>query len=823
MTPELTADTGDSSELQQQLSQICDDFGVTTALKKLCTPQRLSVNAPLQRLSCDFHTMAALLVPSLALPPSDLTTFSPPLPLQSSYGQSARELTGISTRALQFLSTSVFNATSAFHSKRAKEELAEEAYLLTLIGGIKLWLQLSIRETVRESLLHGTSGLHGSNEFSDEEGQRGEERGETAAYALKESQSLSDRFPAYLVDFLELLFSVLQSYGSKVLDLRISSSERQAKVREVSTVCLIQMLAIKAVGKGINTQEWQLLAWTFLDDNERCRRNIFHAFSVLIQTHCIHPRFLAFPCLLASDLALSHTATQSLLFTIRRLNKTHLDLCEKAMEAQERAGASGRGTEGSSEEKDHYVSLAKVNSPECMIPYLLYLLANHPDFPTSISISSEGDEERLKALYRSIKMMYSVILQSVGAMGSNSSSGNDNNTLLSILLKQLQMILQFYRDRTHTNSTANGNGEASMSLQFVLRIALYVLEGSIKTQIQPFPGDINLPMDLFELKKKSASVSSGKGKLDESSVTKAIAILSRLEGQRGKHHHLPGTTLLKRSPEAKKKSGGGGGGSKKTAHKKADSRSSGGSKRKSSPEKERKRSSVSVITRPRRSATAAAAVSYADTRDSDDEAEMEKIEEQLEISQTFSIHSSATASSRDRDRGKRSLSSGGSRLSAGSNASVGSASERLSMSSLDDTSERSFSLPSSHLSPHSSPLHFHSTFAKKRKLSGGLSLSQAEDPSSESANSESPRSSSSSPRSKKAIATQRTPRSRDAPGRGKSTAPTISATKARDLESGEEEEEEPLPSRGGGKKGKKKSGTLEAVWAKQKATKGRSR
>lgn len=487
-------------------------------------------------------------------------------------------------------------------------------YLLSLVGGIKLWLQLSIRETHRESLSLGVSGLHGSDEVVE----MGKESSDDKWFENRENQSIQDRFPSYLVDYMELLFSSIKSYGTKILDIKILNGERQSKIREVSTVCLIQMLAIKSVGKGISIREWKTISWAFLDDNEECRRNIFQTFSTLIQTHCIHPRYLAIPCLLASDSSLSSQAQQSLLFTVRRLNRTHIDLCEKAIEAQE---------SNLQEEKDNFVALSKVNSPECILPYLFYLLSHHPDFPSSADLAAEGDEERLRGIYRSIKMMYFVILQSVG---------NDNNTL-SILLKQVQMIFQFYADRQPSNA---------WSLQFVLRIALHILEGYIKTQIQPYSGDINLPMDLYVLTKSSSN------KFDENSMNRAISVISKLEGQRAK----PTTFMRKKSPEKLKKT-------KKNVETK---------KRKSTPEKERKRSSASSISRPRRGAVAS--VSYADTRDSDDEAEMEEIEEILDQSQISSYSS---------QRGKRSLSSG-SRHSYESTGS-GSVNERLSMSSTEES------------------------------------------------------------------------------------------------------------------------------------------
>lgn len=507
------------------------------------------------------------------------------------------------------------------NSNKKSESVGPDYYLLCLVGGIKVWLQLSIRETYRESLALGISGLHGSDEAVD----TGKETGSDDWFAVKESQSIQDRFPAYLVEFLELLFSSIKSYGAKILDIQIVNSDRQSQIREVSTICLIKMLAIKSVGKGISIEEWKTLSWSFLDDNEQCRQNIFQAFSTLIQTHCIHPRFLAIPCLLASDPSLSSQANQSLLFTIRRLNRTHLDLCERAIEAQESNSVA---------EKENYIALAKVNSPECILPYLIYLLSYHPDFPASIDLTSEGDEERLRILYRSIKMMYSVILQAVGS---------DNNTL-SILLKQVQMIFQFYSDRQQSAS--------SWSLQFVLQVALHVLEGYIKTQIQPYSGDINLPMDLYVLTK-----SNRRNKFDENSMSRAFAVLSKLEGQRAKHP----TLIRKKSPEKVKKPG-----------KKKETK-----KRESTPDKERKRSSASLTARPRRGATS---VSYADTRDSDDEAEMEEIEEILDQSQLSSYSS---------QRGKRSLSSG-SRQSLESTGSGSIASERLSLGSAEESSRYPF-------------------------------------------------------------------------------------------------------------------------------------
>lgn len=58
------------SESFTTASHLCDTMGVTTALNTMCRANRLTASAPLDRLACDLHVVASLLVgpsPSLLL------------------------------------------------------------------------------------------------------------------------------------------------------------------------------------------------------------------------------------------------------------------------------------------------------------------------------------------------------------------------------------------------------------------------------------------------------------------------------------------------------------------------------------------------------------------------------------------------------------------------------------------------------------------------------------------------------------------------------------------------------------------------------------
>ena len=266
---------------------------------------------------------------------------------------------------------------------------------------------------------------------------------------------------------LDTCFACMTSEGSTLgkASLHRTQDQHVAKVASVCTV--ISLVKLRSVSKGLDPAEWQVLAWAMLDEDEDARKTVLSQLSTVIQTSVVHPRFLVYPCLFASDERLGPLAERALLFAVKRMRMTHDALCARAME----------------DSREETRVLAEQNMPECILPYALHLLSHHPDFPTSTTVDGEGDQRRMDDLIRSVKMIVNVLRNSL-------RPGADN---LSFLLKQVDMITQNYEDALDTEN---------IGLSFVTRIAQKVLKSRIKTaeNVQPYPGDVLLPQDLFALR-----------------------------------------------------------------------------------------------------------------------------------------------------------------------------------------------------------------------------------------------------------------------------------------------------------------------------------
>jgi uncharacterized membrane protein YgcG len=266
---------------------------------------------------------------------------------------------------------------------------------------------------------------------------------------------------------IDTCFACMSSEGSILGMARFHRTQDQHAVKVASVCTVISLMKMRSVSLGLDPVEWQVLAWAMLDKDEDTRKTVLSQLSTIIQTSTVHPRFLVYPCLFASDERLAPLAERALLFTVMRMRNTHDALCARAME----------------DSLEETRLKAEQNMPECILPYALHLLSHHPDFPTSTTVDGEGDQRRMDDLIRSVKMIVNVLRNSLRA-------GADN---LSFLLKQVDMITQNYEDALDSEN---------IGLSFVTRIAQKVLKSRIKTaeNVQPYPGDVLLPQDLFALR-----------------------------------------------------------------------------------------------------------------------------------------------------------------------------------------------------------------------------------------------------------------------------------------------------------------------------------
>jgi hypothetical protein len=275
-------------------------------------------------------------------------------------------------------------------------------------------------------------------------------------------------------------------------------------------------MQVKSVGRTLSVFEWQTLAWTLVDSSRQCRRSTLSALSLVIQTTTVHPRFLALPCLMASDDENKNFAQQAFEFSIKRLRLSHDILCSKVMALED---------QGSDEEAERMRRVAEGNMPECILPYAIHLLSYHPDFPVSLDLNEEGDSRRAGHISNSLKMVINTLLGSARGDAVNS---------LSYLLKQVEILGTYYCDKLNKDNDG---------LVLVANLAREILNEKSRAveNVQPYPGEITLPMDLYRHRPKLDGLSQtppGLGLINtplNGNTKKAISAIGSIGSGSSKH------------------------------------------------------------------------------------------------------------------------------------------------------------------------------------------------------------------------------------------------------------------------------------------------
>jgi len=407
---------------------------------------------------------------------------------------------------------------------------------------LKLWSRVLLQaEVARES--EGPSGSGGAG-LTTKGGKARKSTGRTSTSSTdsgrtilndeKRVQTVSDE----LREFFDIVFNCMLTGGeylvpfvqvrpadmeSMMQDLECDNSH-SGSLRLACAGCVMELLRVRTINKAVTVAQWQLLGWSLIDENLDNRKKLLVLFGELIQRSPVHPRFLAYPCLLANDESLFPLAQQYLVVAIKRLRCTHEELCTRAM------------TTADPDEIDRLHVLAQAHMPESILPYVLYLLSHHPDFPQSATMEDSADQIRLKAVIQSVRMVVSALLDTLPA-GCN--TGN-----LSLIFKQVNMIAQYYKDRLD---------EDNLGLHFVTQVTTKILKERIRTveNVQAYPGDVHLPMDLYKAYDNSAMSMEQKA-IKTAVLVEAESSVDRVLG--GATGHAPGAGGNKRKPAPKKAS-----------------------------------------------------------------------------------------------------------------------------------------------------------------------------------------------------------------------------------------------------------------------------
>lgn len=384
-----------------------------------------------------------------------------------------------------------------------------------------------------------------------------------------------------LVEITDLLFECILEAGASFAGVEVEDDADQMSVRDTSTSCVFFLLRLKSVGKSLNVKQWHNLGWSLIDANAATRKSLATELNSLIQTCVVHPRILALPCLLATDDHLCVAVENALAFAVKRLRRTHQSVCDRALESQDEAVRK----------------TAEDSMPETILPYVLHLLSHHPEFPSSTVIDDEQDRRRMKAVMKSLNMVLTVLL--------DVTSGEN----LSYLFKQVNIISRYYTDRIDS-----GN----LGLDFVTRLTRKLLNEKIRSaeNLQAYPGDVVLPMDLYELCDEG---DMGDWAATEKAVEQAYNQIGKGKGPVTKKRAgrvVPQSTkdqAAKRTAKPK---------SKRSPKPKLSAAASARSKEGASDASDSEHESAVPITRPSRSGRATKAVKYAEV--DEDESEVER-------------------------------------------------------------------------------------------------------------------------------------------------------------------------------------------------------
>ena len=436
-----TGTSSGKSKKQPAYDQSAPLEAVLSVVANLTTSKKLSTSNP--RLATDLDVLAGLLA-------------SPLVPAVFDSGVSHGDVMSAFNVLVQRQSSALKKATTFIRHDllRGGEQVGEEACAAIAAWTAGVAAQEESREIADSS----------RNNFDLDQGVNAEDDDDSVADSgLKAIRGA----PPDVTALVECLFDCLEADGAKAGDAEVPSSSLRLRVFEAAALCCFQLIKRPLIGRQLTTDAWKKLGWTLLHAEEAVREKLAKELFVTLQTTSIHPRFLVYPLLLSTDSAHHTFAEQLLFFNISRLRRTHDLISQRALV----------------EENESLAAKAKANMPENLLPFVLYLLSYHPEFPTSTNVESDADKRKLRKMATVIRTAVKVLVETL--------SGEENN--IAFLLKQANMIQGHYEDK---------HDEENLGLHFVTRLTTKILNERVRTDdnVQEYRGDVSLPMDLYKLR-----------------------------------------------------------------------------------------------------------------------------------------------------------------------------------------------------------------------------------------------------------------------------------------------------------------------------------
>lgn len=456
------------------------DASTVQAVAALCSPKRLVMTN--KRLHVDLSVLTALLeIPRRVNTADAKRAFSP-------VAQATRKARSHILRLIRedVLCEQVLSEKRDKTDKGKKEEEIERVQLC--VAALRCWAALLGSEEELAAL-------------RPHEKAPTAESSSTVARNNEAIQGISEE----MNELIDVLFECIEKNGTVLAGCNVASSNAVSRLYITAATAAMNFIAIRPIGEGLQVAKWKRLAWTLVEGDAAVRAQLAENLFDILHTSPVHARFLAYPCLLAAEGdALGSQAQRVLFFAISRLRRTQEVLSQYALDSED----------------DAALRRARDNMPETALPFLLYLLSYHPEFPQSQDVRDAADQKRLRSMVSVLRLALRALTETLG--------GEENN--LSFLLKQVNLV-SFYDDVFDRDN---------IGLDFVTLLAGKILNEMVKSDehVAEYHGDISLPMELFVHKPDARG--RQRGSASDNILPEGTAAMDRvlLAGKHGKKAHV---------------------------------------------------------------------------------------------------------------------------------------------------------------------------------------------------------------------------------------------------------------------------------------------
>ncbi|KAL3666298.1 hypothetical protein V7S43_008550 [Phytophthora oleae] len=279
---------------------------------------------------------------------------------------------------------------------------------------------------------------------------------------------------------IKLLFEILRTGGKTFA----STLALTATFRATASCGLMKIMRKRQLEALISVPEWHLLGFTMQDSSEDVRRKFLKKLtSHLMKQSVQHPhKFLSYLALAATDTSTS-------------VKKDAKKLLKIAVERMRRVFDAASSRESEELRSPGNPGMSALMVPEYALPYVIHLLAHHPQFPVKLVERTPTVMVVRSALWADQLAYLGFFLD--GLISANSSAADNIAFLLQILTKLSQC---------HDVEAPN-----DINIYPLIDSAVVLLKKKIKKQsnLQPFPGKIFLPKHLYSPGRPSSLATPG--------------------------------------------------------------------------------------------------------------------------------------------------------------------------------------------------------------------------------------------------------------------------------------------------------------------------